>query len=259
MMHLKKGISLERLKKNFGRPFRRYINTHRIWRDFRQFQQMAALNPRFNLDWRNRILITNEKTQKTEFARNYVYHTAWAARILQRYRPSLHIDIASSLYFSALVSAFVPIAFYDYRPADIFLNGLTSNHGDLMKLPFADASVESLSCMHVIEHVGLGRYGDPLDPDGDLKAIAELKRVVRPGGHLLFVVPTGQARICFNAHRVYGYRQVLSYFTDMTLLETALITENGKLPDGLVENAPEELFNQQSEGTGCYLFQRPVK
>ena len=111
--------------------------------------------------------------------------------------------------------------------------------------------------MHVVEHIGLGRYGDPLDPTGDLKAIAELKRVVRPGGHLLFVVPTGQPRICFNAHRVYGYRQVLSYFSDLQLVETALVTADGAPPEGLIKNASEDLFNQQSEGTGCYLFRKP--
>ncbi|NDC42314.1 MAG: DUF268 domain-containing protein, partial [Chitinophagia bacterium] len=56
-------------------------------------------------------------------------------------------------------------------------------------LPFESDSIPSLSCMHTIEHVGLGRYGDQLDPQGDLKAIAELKRVVQPGGDLLFVTP----------------------------------------------------------------------
>ena len=60
--------------------------------------------------------------------------------------------------------------------------------------------------MHVVEHIGLGRYGDPVDYDGDLKAIAELQRVLAPGGNLFFVVPVGQPRIMFNAHRVYSLR-----------------------------------------------------
>jgi hypothetical protein len=59
--------------------------------------------------------------------------------------------------------------------------------------------------MHVIEHIGLGRYGEALDPDGDLKAIRELVRVLAAGGNLLVVVPVGRPRIQFNAHRIYDY------------------------------------------------------
>ena len=52
--------------------------------------------------------------------------------------------------------------------------------------------------MHVIEHIGLGRYGDEMDPDGDLKAIDELKRVLSRKGDLLFVVPVGKPKIMYN-------------------------------------------------------------
>jgi hypothetical protein len=62
--------------------------------------------------------------------------------------------------------------------------------------------------MHVVEHVGLGRYGDPVDAEGDRKAMRELGRVVAPGGNLLFVVPVGRERVAFNAHRVYAWETV---------------------------------------------------
>ncbi|MGA2030503.1 MAG: DUF268 domain-containing protein, partial [Verrucomicrobiota bacterium] len=77
-----------------------------------------------------------------------------------------------------MVSAFVPVKFYDYRPADLHLDNLACEHADLQALPFADCGIQSISCMHVVEHVGLGRYGDPLDPNGDLKAMNELERVL---------------------------------------------------------------------------------
>ncbi|MBA2687956.1 MAG: DUF268 domain-containing protein, partial [Gemmatimonadaceae bacterium] len=132
-----------------------------------------------------------DATATTGFDRHYVFHPAWAARILAETNPDQHVDVSSTLYFCSLVSAFIPLKFYDYRPANLNLDNLTSESADLLALPFPSGSVKSLSCMHTIEHVGLGRYGDELDYDGDLKAMAELERVLAPGGNLLFVVPVG--------------------------------------------------------------------
>ncbi len=159
-----------------------------------------------------------DKTANASSDRHYIYHISWAARVLAQKKPAFHIDISSSLYFVSIVSAFIPIKFYNYRPEKLGLSNLTAEAGDLLKLPFQDESIKSLSCMHVIEHVGLGRYGDPLDLDGDLKAISKLKRVTAIGGSLLFFVPVGKPRIIFNAHRIYSYVQVISYFSKSLLL-----------------------------------------
>jgi len=101
-----------------------------------------------------------------------------------------------------------------------------------------------------VEHIGLGRYGDPIDPDGDIKAINELKRTVSNGGSLLFVVPVGKPKIEFNAHRIYSYEQILSYFTGFNLKEFSLITDN----KDFFENANPELVKDQKYGCGCFWF-----
>ncbi len=192
-----------------------------------------------------------DKTLATGFDRHYVYHTAWAARKVAEIKPEFHTDISSSLYFSSIVSAFVPVKFYDYRPADLRLSGLSSEKADLMRLPFADSSIKSLSCMHTVEHVGLGRYGDPIDPEGDLKAIKELKRVLAPGGSLLFVVPIGKPRIEFNAHRIYSYDMIREYFSDLELKEFSLIPEKG---GAIIANATKEQADGERYGCGCFWF-----
>ncbi len=205
---------------------------------------------RFSLKFKDFYPCIKDKTIKTGFEAHYVYHTSWAARKVKEINPQRHVDISSSLYFSGIVSAFVPIDFYDYRPADLNLSNLTSNFGDLNKLPFENDCIPSLSCMHTIEHIGLGRYGDVMDPTGDLKAIAELKRVLAKGGSFLFVSPVGKPKIEFNAHRIYSYEQVLQYFDGLELKEFTLLTDKNEF----ITNADPKLVKDQSYGCGCFWF-----
>lgn len=210
------------------------------------------------LDWSDRYPCLDDKTSTTGFDRHYIYHPAWAVRIIARTRPERHVDISSTLNFSAILSAFVPVSFYDYRPAPLYLDGLECGSADLLNLPFADGSIASLSCMHVLEHIGLGRYGDPLQPDGDLLAIRELIRVLAPGGDLLIVVPVGRPKIMFNAHRIYDFEKFRGYFSELELLEFSLIPDNDgpQGPQGLLASPPAEFVQQQEYGCGCYWFRK---
>lgn len=217
----------------------------------------ATTNKRFELNESNLHPCLDDNTPETGFDRHYIYHPAWAARIVKQIAPEKHIDISSTLHFCSILSAFIPVDFYDFRPANLQLDNLKSLGGDLLNLPFASGSIESISCMHTIEHVGLGRYGDPLDYDGDVKAINELKRVVAPKGSLLFVVPLGSKNvICFNAHRIYTKDQVLNLFAGMELREFAFIPENG-VDGGLVIDPDESLLSRQFYGCGCFWFSKP--
>jgi len=205
--------------------------------------------------WNKRYPCLNYKTVDTKIDRHYVYHTAWAARVLEKTKPMLHVDISSTLYFVAMVSAFVPIEFYDYRPANLRLKNLKCGKEDLMKLSFKDNSIKSLSCMHVLEHVGLGRYGDTLDPNGDIRAMNELARVLEKDGDLLIVVPVGEPTVLFNAHRIYSYEQIINYFKDLELVEFALIPDSEKDGD-LVYGASKELVGKQKYACGCFWFKK---
>ena len=224
-----------------------------IIKDYFLFKKAARKISRFPVRTRDLYPCVLDKTPKTSFDRHYVFHTAWAARKVKEINPKTHIDISSSLYFSSIVSAFVPVKFYDYRPANLNLSELSSERADLLSLPFPDGSIKSLSCMHTVEHVGLGRYGDPINPDADIKAIKELKRVLAKGGSLLFVVPLGRPRIQFNAHRIYSYDQILSYFPDLKLKEFAFIPQYEK-DGGIKYNPPKELVSKEKYACGCFWF-----
>ncbi|MBA4384741.1 MAG: hypothetical protein C0410_08395 [Anaerolinea sp.] len=227
---------------------------HKYWvftNEFKNFSKLLGQTERrFSAYWSNRYPILDENTGTTSFDSHYIYHPAWATRIIAKIRPSVHIDISSTLTFCTMLSAFIPVRFYDYRPANLNLEGLVSERADLLNLPFEDASISSLSCMHVIEHIGLGRYGDPLDPDGDLKAIAELKRVLKPGGSLFFVTPVGKPRIQFNAHRIYSHEQIVEYLSGFEIRQFALVDDNGLF----TIDADPAYANQQNYGCGCWWF-----
>jgi SAM-dependent methyltransferase len=226
-----------------------------VFLDYLQFSRKAKLEkPRFMLSLKSVYPRVLDKTVSTQFDRHYVYHTAWAARVLKESGVTHHTDISSSLYFSAIVSAFLNVDFYDYRPAALSLSNLSSKKGDLMSLPFADGSISSLSCMHVVEHVGLGRYGDPVDPNGDKKAAAELSRVLAKNGSLLFVVPVAEvARIEWNAHRIYSYDEVIALFPGLQLVEFSYIPEQEE-KGGLMRNAQKSDLVGERYACGCFHF-----
>ena len=218
--------------------------------EFNQFRK--SNDKRFIVSSKDIYPCLTDKIKQTPFDHHYTYHPAWAARILAKTNPEYHVDFSSILSFGSIVSAFIPIKFYDYRPADLKLSNWESGFADLTNLPFETNSQSSISCMHTIEHIGLGRYGDPLDASGDLKAIEELKRIVKPGGNVLFVTPVGKSRIEFNAHRIYGYQQIIDYFSPLQLMEFSLIPDAG----GIINNADPELVVKQNYGCGCFWFKK---
>jgi hypothetical protein len=179
----------------------------------------------------------------------YLHFLGWASRILAKTRPASHADFGGLTYFSAIASAICPITFYDIREVRISLPDVKVEQADLTRLPLSDGSLKSLSCMHVLEHVGLGRYGDTLDVQGDLKAAGELKRVLAPGGQALIVLPVGQPKVMFNAHRIYSYQQVLEMFKGLELKEFTLFD-----PPQYIVNANPERVKGISEGAGCFWF-----
>lgn len=246
----------KKLKKFF--PEKKTKKQKRFDASYAAFKEKTTqlADQRFALSDEHLYPCLDDATATTGFDAHYIYHTGWAVRRIKERAPRCHIDLSSYLYFSTLLSAFIPVEFYDYRPANVKLGGLNTGQADLNALPFADDSIGSLSCMHTVEHVGLGRYGDELDPLGDLKAIRELTRVLAPGGLLYFVVPIGKPRVCFNAHRIYSYGQVVEAFSDLELLEFSLIGDDAEY-QGMIEHAAPAQADSQDYGCGCFIFSKP--
>ena len=235
----------------FRKSREKSISQSQFKKEFNQFNELDK-NKRLDNRWENRWPCLDDRTSETNFDTHYIYHPAWAIRRIKEMAPAKHIDISSTLHFCSMLSAYMPVEFYDYRPAALTLSGLKSEKADLTNLFFETDSIESLSCMHTIEHIGLGRYGDPIEPDGDIKAINELKRVTAKGGSLYFVTPVGKPRIQFNAHRVYSFEMISSYFTGFELLDFSLVKDDGIY----VSPAEPSLVAAQYYGCGCFHFQK---
>jgi SAM-dependent methyltransferase len=106
--------------------------------------------------------------------------------------------------------------------------------------------------LHVLEHIGLGRYGDPLDPQGSVLAARELARVLAPGGRLYVSVPTGVGRTCFNAHRVFSPAALKGMFAGLVLESFALVDDGGSF----AAESPTAAADQLAYGCGMYVFRR---
>jgi hypothetical protein len=226
--------------------------TQAFTEQFSQFKEQSSVDGRFDPKQADWLPCLSDSTLDTGFDPHYVLHTAWAARVLATIKPRAHVSFGDSLYFVGIASAFIPMTFCDIRESKLPFRDIKEDRADLTSLPASwTGTLQSVSCMHVLEHIGLGRYGDKLDASGDRKAAAELARVLAPGGQLLMVVPLEDPpRVCFNAHRLYSYRQVMDLFPTLSLQEFTLITNEGQF----FENADPCLVKGRKYLCGCFRY-----
>lgn len=194
----------------------------------------------------------HDRLAKSPFDPHYFFQDAWAARRIAEASPKRHVDVGSRVDLVAFLTSITDVVFVDIRPLDAELEGLSSVEGSVLELPFEDSSLESVSCLHVAEHIGLGRYGDALDPHGTEKAAQELSRVLAPGGRLLFCLPVGRSRTFFNAHRVHQPTEVISMFGDLRLVEFAGVDDVGTFARF---RSPKEL-ERCDYACGMFLFEK---
>lgn len=221
-------------------------------RYLKDWSRFKALAPDANLSWVDTYPCLGDRVRSTPFDAHYFFQGAWLARRLAASTPPIHVDIGSSALMVSVTSAQCPTVFMDFRPLSVRLPGLASVAGDITTLPFIDSMVTSLSCLHVIEHIGLGRYGDRLDPNGSSKAAHELQRILASRGKLYLSVPVGRERVCFNAHRVFSTSTVLAWFSALELTHFSLVGDDGKF----LENVSPNSADSMEYGCGMFEFTR---
>lgn len=221
----------------------------RFARDMWTMQRAGAAVP-----WLDLFPMLGEEGEAAGSARGHYFHQdLWAAHKVKDAAVARHVDVGSRVDgFIAHCSLFTDIDYVDLRPLGSEIPRVRFVQGSVLELPYADASVTSLSSLHVIEHIGLGRYGDPIDPRGSERALRELRRVLAPTGDLYIGCPIGRERICFNAHRVLGPTRVLETLPDLDLVSFSAVDDQGSF----LESAEPEEFAMADYACGLYHLRR---
>lgn len=189
-----------------------------------------------------------DRTAVTPLDPVYFYQDTWAARKIFDVKPSHHYDVGSSAKTIGIISQFVPTTMVDIRPVELQLQNLYFTQGSITALPFDDGTIESISSLCVVEHIGLGRYGDPLDQFGSEKAISELVRVTKTGGIIYFSVPIeSRNRTYFNGYRSFTRATITNHFSGCQLIEECYIY--GK-------QTKKEHDPNSDNGIGLFMFRK---
>lgn len=222
LRHARYSLSLRRQISSWRKDIAAW---QRFWDSYQSYKQLAF--PEEQPLLKHLYPCLGDDTAETLIEPTYFYQDAWAFEKIVKQQPKQHIDVGSHHKFVALLSKVVPVTMVDIRPLSLPLDTLSFKYGSILELPFEDASVESLSSLCVVEHIGLGRYGDPLDPRGTEKAIAELCRVLAPDGHLYLSVPVGdKSVVAFNAGRIFSIDDFFQLIKPLIVVDKSFIIGN---------------------------------
>lgn len=166
--------------------------------------------------------IYTDKVANAGKINSYFWQDLWAARKIYKESPEIHYDIGSRIdgFVAHLLAFRNNVNLIDIRPLDRGVDGLEFTCADATNLnDFKDDSIESLSALCSLEHFGLGRYGDRIDPDACYKCFKAIGSKVKEGGNVYLSVPIGKEHLEFNAHRVFYASTIVEAFPEFKLEE----------------------------------------
>ena len=199
-----------------------------------------------------------ERYQESGIASGHYFHQdLLVANKIFKNSPRKHVDIGSRVDgFVAHVASFREIEVLDIRKLTMDIQNIRFKQVDMMdkSLRLADYC-DSVSCLHALEHFGLGRYGDRVDYHGHLVGWENIYRLLKKNGKFYFSVPMGKQRIEFNAHRVFSLRYLLALFDGRYKLDSfAYVDDEGHLFSN-VQLKPQPVQDNFSCHYGCGIFE----
>ena len=216
----------------------------KVRRDRAQLREQAALSESAkDFAWGENYPIFDDLGRTAGLGGHYLYQDVLVAREIYARKPRRHVDLGSSVHgFVSAVASFRDIEVIDVRPMHVDLPGLTFWQLDAVRSsPELLECTDSISCLHALEHFGLGRYGDEVNFDGWRKGLDFLTRMLQSGGVLYLSVPAGQVqRIEFNAHRVFSIPYLMRVLQPQYEIERLwFVTDDGQLLSDVNWESPE--------------------
>jgi SAM-dependent methyltransferase len=180
---------------NFLKQFLKFIKS---------YQEFKKLN--LDEKWKLKLYpCLYDGNQNSGSLGEYFYQDLFVTQKILENNFSRHIDIGSRLDgFIGNLSLSRNIEVIDIRPLDFKIKNVKFTQIDINKVPREYYNVaDCVTILHTLEHIGLGRYGDEIDPDGWTKTLNNISKILKNGGILWLSVPSGSQRIEFNAHRIF--------------------------------------------------------
>jgi SAM-dependent methyltransferase len=181
----------------------------------------------------------------------------FVSQLIFKNQPLKHVDVGSRVDgFVAHVAAFRPIEIFDIRPIESKVENIKFIQADFMVQDSKLANyADSISCLHAIEHFGLGRYNDPIDVNGHKKGLENMYHVLQKGGKFYFATPMGPLRVEFNGHRVFSLKYLLDLFKDKYSIDSfSYVDDKGDLFKNVIISQAE-IENNFNCNYGCAIFE----
>lgn len=202
----------------FGVPDNVFVD-----KDVLEYEKLNT-RPSFAIQERYLWPVIKDKYAYAGRTHNYFFQDLWAAKLIIKSGVKKHFDIGSRLdgIIANLLAAEIDVTMIDIRNFPGTVEGLTTIVDDATTLhQIPDESIISMSALCSLEHFGLGRYGDTVDPEACFKCFANIQKKLKKGGKLYISLPVGKERVEFNAHRVFYPRTIVESFLPLRLKEFA--------------------------------------
>jgi len=188
---------------------------------------------------------------------HYFHQDLIVAQKIYKANPTSHIDIGSKVdSFIAHLITFRKVTIIDIRELKSNIENINFLQANMINMKEdLYESCSSLSCLHALEHFGLGRYRDPIDIDGHLKGFENMYNILKPDGIFYFSVPIGKQRIEFNAHRVFSVTYILHMYSNkFEILDFSYVDDKGDLHQHI--ELTEEFINKSNKfNYSCGIFE----